>query len=110
MVTCTGRHELLHRPRRRAALYGRRLPPRRARQGNICGIILEALGITPTYNPQLRLNFICMHVCMCFLLSPQMFCAGHGGGKRCSMTDCLRSAVGKAGFCTAHGGGQKGVE
>jgi len=34
-------------------------------------------------------------------------CAAHGGGKRCSVPDCNRSAVaGPTGTCSAHGGGE----
>jgi len=34
-------------------------------------------------------------------------CAAHGGGKRCSVADCSRSAAaGPTGTCIAHGGGE----
>ena len=34
-------------------------------------------------------------------------CVAHGGGKRCSVADCSRSAVaGPTGMCIAHGGGE----
>ena len=34
-------------------------------------------------------------------------CAAHGGGKRCEVKDCPKSAEGKTGKCKAHGGGQR---
>ena len=34
------------------------------------------------------------------------FCIGHGGGKRCGMKDCVKSAIGRTGFCTGHRGGK----
>ena len=34
------------------------------------------------------------------------FCAGHGGGKRCSVEHCSKSAVGGSGHCCVHGGGK----
>ena len=30
------------------------------------------------------------------------FCVGHGGGVRCSIEECKKSAVGKTGLCTKH--------
>ena len=35
------------------------------------------------------------------------FCAGHGGGKRCTYLNCDKAAVGGSGLCTAHGGGKR---
>jgi len=35
------------------------------------------------------------------------FCKSHGGGRRCKMDDCSRSARGSSGLCISHGGGPK---
>ena len=37
----------------------------------------------------------------------KFYCAGHGGGKRCSVEDCKKAAVGGSNLCTAHGGGKR---
>ena len=35
------------------------------------------------------------------------FCAAHGGGKRCKVRGCKKSAVGGCVKCTSHGGGKR---
>mmetsp|Transcript_35714 Transcript_35714/g.68506 ORF Transcript_35714/g.68506 Transcript_35714/m.68506 type:complete len:837 (+) Transcript_35714:265-2775(+) len=35
------------------------------------------------------------------------FCASHGGGRRCQHEDCIKSAAGATQFCKAHGGGKR---
>ena len=37
----------------------------------------------------------------------KLFCAGHGGGRRCAEPDCQKSAVGGSLVCCTHGGGRK---
>ena len=37
----------------------------------------------------------------------KLFCAAHGGGKRCSESGCNKSAVGGSMLCTGHGGGKR---
>jgi hypothetical protein len=36
-----------------------------------------------------------------------MFCAAHGGGKRCKVAGCGKCAVGVSLLCTSHGGGRR---
>ena len=37
----------------------------------------------------------------------RLYCAAHGGGKRCRSDGCNKSAVGGSDLCTAHGGGKR---
>lgn len=37
----------------------------------------------------------------------QNVCTSHGGGKRCKVEGCSKSAVGGSHFCTSHGGGKR---
>ncbi len=36
-----------------------------------------------------------------------LYCTGHGGGKRCSVPGCDKSAQSSTNFCVKHGGGKK---
>ncbi len=36
-----------------------------------------------------------------------LYCTGHGGGKRCSVLGCDKSAQSSTKFCVKHGGGKK---
>jgi hypothetical protein len=36
-----------------------------------------------------------------------LYCTGHGGGKRCSVSGCDKSAQSSTNFCVKHGGGKK---
>ena len=36
-----------------------------------------------------------------------LYCTGHGGGKRCSVPGCDKSAQSSTKFCVKHGGGKK---
>merc|ERR1712146_548159 len=35
------------------------------------------------------------------------YCKAHGGGKRCSVAGCSKSARGSSGLCIGHGGGPR---
>lgn len=35
------------------------------------------------------------------------FCSMHGGGKRCLFPECIKSAIGSTNYCISHGGGKR---
>ncbi|EEQ98807.1 hypothetical protein Pmar_PMAR026187, partial [Perkinsus marinus ATCC 50983] len=35
------------------------------------------------------------------------YCISHGGGRRCEVLECTKSAVGSSERCKAHGGGRR---
>jgi hypothetical protein len=39
--------------------------------------------------------------------STTLFCAAHGGGRRCMTPNCSKAARGSTSFCIAHGGGRR---
>ena len=50
-----------------------------------------------------------MTLCLITGARDKKFCALHGGGKRCDISSCFKSAVGGSTLCTAHGGGEGGI-
>ena len=50
----------------------------------------------------ISMRLVCLFI---FFFSPLHF--SHGGGKRCKIEGCSKSAVGGSTFCTSHGGGRR---
>lgn len=69
----------------------------------------EKAEVTKTTKKRRRVTVKLCHVDGCSKLarSTTLYCAAHGGGRRCMTPGCTKAARGATNFCIAHGGGRR---